>query len=142
MVPRNTVAWVAVALLLHGLSVGDSQYDSCTNGTVSDIGNGRCDAELNVPSCGFDGGDCCPCTCVDGPAHTCSNSEFDCVYPDCGGDAATTSEESTCREDWKSDGWCDRVNNGPECDYDGGDVSVNVKLLSAPEHAADDSSFL
>ena len=34
-----------------------AQYDSCTTGTVANIGNGQCDAELNVPSCGYDGGD-------------------------------------------------------------------------------------
>eukprot|EP00903_Cladosiphon_okamuranus_P006392 g6257.t1 len=32
------------------------QYDSC-NGTVADIGNGHCDAALNTPFCGWDGGD-------------------------------------------------------------------------------------
>ena len=81
-----------------------AQYDSCTSGAVSDIGNGRCDADLNVPSCGYDGGDCCPCTCEDGPAHSCSDSEFHCVYPDCGGGAATAFEETMCEEDWKGDG--------------------------------------
>lgn len=121
MVPRNTIAWVAAALL-YCVSGGDSQYDSCTNGTVDDIGNGRCDAELNVPSCGYDGGDCCSCTCLDGPTHSCSDGEFGCIYPDCDG-AATTSEESTCVEEWKSDGYCDPENHGPECDNDGGDVS-------------------
>ena len=34
-----------------------AQYDSCTTGAVANIGNGQCDAELNVPSCGYDGGD-------------------------------------------------------------------------------------
>lgn len=34
-----------------------AQYDGCTNGTVTEIGDGRCNAENNNPSCGFDGGD-------------------------------------------------------------------------------------
>ena len=45
---------VAVSLCFRG---GAAQYGSCTNGTVGDIGNGRCDAANNNPSCGFDGGD-------------------------------------------------------------------------------------
>ena len=131
MVRAGGVAVFAILCLGCCFSGGAAQYDSCTNGTVSDIGNGRCDAELNVPSCGFDGGDCCPCTCVDGPAHSCSDSEFDCVYPDCGF-AAAIFEESTCIEQWKNDGFCSLENHGPECDYDGGDVSVCVKLLLIP----------
>ncbi len=93
------------------------QYDGCTSGSVSDIGNGRCDAALNVPSCGFDGGDCCPCTCSDGPDHSCSDSEFDCIYPDC------NDEQDFCEEEWQSDGWCDPKNNHAGCNWDGGDVS-------------------
>ena len=102
---------------------GHAQYDSCTNGTVANIGNGRCDAELNVPSCGYDGGDCCSCTCVDSPAYSCSDSNFDCIYPNCNLEAAI-SEGSTCVEEWKGDGYCDPENTGPECNYDGGDVSL------------------
>lgn len=45
---------VVVSLCFRG---GAAQYGSCTNGTVGDIGNGRCDAANNNPSCGFDGGD-------------------------------------------------------------------------------------
>eukprot|EP00752_Nemacystus_decipiens_P009937 g8861.t1 len=99
---------------------GSAQYESCTNGTVADIGNGRCDAELNVPSCGYDGGDCCSCTCSDSATHSCSDNSFDCIFPDCGGPAAIL-EGSTCIEEWKGDGYCDARNHGPQCDYDGGD---------------------
>ncbi len=106
---------------------GAAQYESCiTNGTVADIGNGRCDSALNVPSCGFDGGDCCPCTCSDGPSYSCSDSDFDCVYPECGDSTAVTSEEATCLEIIRiGDGFCDVLtNNNVECSWDGGDVSV------------------
>lgn len=126
MASRNTVAGAVVALL-YCLLGGDSQYDSCTTGTVADIGNGRCDTELNVIACGYDGGDCCPCTCVDGPAFSCSDNVFDCLYPDCGSAVATVSG-STCVESFKSDGFCDPQNNGPECGFDGGDVSHVLKL--------------
>lgn len=114
----------AVAALGWCFYDGAAQYDSCTSGTVADIGNGRCDEELNVPSCAFDAGDCCPCSCIDGPVHSCSDNDFSsCLYPDCG-DAATTSGESTCIESFNGDGFCDPENRGPECDYDGGDVSL------------------
>ena len=33
-------------------------------GGTSRIGNGYCDADLNIPQCQFDGGDCCAKTCV------------------------------------------------------------------------------
>ncbi len=115
-----TVLAVGVSYWFHG---GTAQYESCTNGTVADIGNGRCDAALNVASCGYDGGDCCPCTCSNGPDHSCSDNNFDCVYPDCD-DLTTTSEETTCNEEWIGDGWCDDINNNAGCSWDGGDVSL------------------
>ena len=36
-------------------------------GGVSRVGNGLCDADLNVPQCQYDGGDCCAMTCVFNP---------------------------------------------------------------------------
>lgn len=72
---------------------GAAQYDSCTSGVVANISNGRCDAEMNVRSCGYDGIDRCPCICVDGPAHSCSDSEFDCVHPQCDNSAAASTKE-------------------------------------------------
>jgi len=53
---RNAIPSFAVAFVCYvrGAAVG---YDSCNNGTVIDIGNGRCDAALNTAVCGFDGGD-------------------------------------------------------------------------------------
>ena len=127
---RYSVATIALTFLgcFRG---GAAQYDSCTNGKVADIGNGRCDAELNVPSCGYDGGDCCPCSCVDGPTHSCSDSDFDCLYPDCGdptattGDPTATTEDSGCFNHHWGDGICDSDANHLSCGYDGGDVSLS-----------------
>lgn len=116
---------VAFGCCFHG---GVAQYDNCPNGAVADTGNGRCDAALNVTSCGYDGGDCCPCTCVDGPTHACSTSDFDCLYPDCG-ESATASEDTFCEESWMNDGFCSTDNNHPSCDYDGGDLSWADVLL-------------
>lgn len=122
MVRLRGVAHLAVVASLC-FRRGAAQYDSCTFGTVADIGNGRCDAVNNVPSCGFDGGDCCACTCVDGPLHSCSDSTFDCVYPACD-EPIPAPDDSTCDEEQAEDGWCDEVNDNPTCGYDGGDCCV------------------
>lgn len=111
MRPSSIAAAVALSCFYFGYSA--AQYESCNNGTFADIANGRCDAELNLPSCGYDGGDCCPCTCVDGPVHSCSDSVFDCLYPDCGESADTAGAE--CYEDLKGDSYCDGFNNSPRC---------------------------
>eukprot|EP00903_Cladosiphon_okamuranus_P005767 g5717.t2 len=93
----------AAAVTLWGFLQGvAAQYDGCSTGAVVDIGNGLCDAALNTPSCGYDGGDCCPCTCVDSADHSCSESVFDCLYPGCDDANATTSNEAaTCVEEWQ-----------------------------------------
>ena len=114
---------VVIACFLLRLRDAAAQYDSCTNGTVADIGNGRCDTALNSPACGFDGGDCCSCTCSDGPVYSCHDSDLDCVYPECGDPMAAASEEPTCEESWVGDGYCDADNNHLGCSWDGGDVS-------------------
>ncbi|CAM9774589.1 unnamed protein product [Ectocarpus sp. 6 AP-2014] len=116
-----TIGFAASAFtILCLLRSGIAQYDSCTGGNVTDIGNGNCDAALNVASCGYDGGDCCSCTCNDGPLHLCADSDFDCVYPDCG-DPAVTSSDAVCYEDVQGDGMCNEENNSAACGYDGGD---------------------
>eukprot|EP00903_Cladosiphon_okamuranus_P017273 g15917.t1 len=124
MAERKKVAEVvAIFVLCCTCFAAAAQYGSC-NGTVTDIGDGRCDAELNVPSCGFDGGDCCSCTCVDGPAFSCSDSVFDCAFPDCGESEDTSAGEMECFEELKGNSYCDLFNNSPSCDFDGGDCCV------------------
>lgn len=102
-----------------------AQYDSCTTGAVANIGNGQCDAALNVPSCGYDGGDCCSCTCVDSADHSCADSVFNCLYPGCDDATTSTEEEATCIEEWHGDGHCEPSQNSASCGWDGGDVSVS-----------------
>ena len=113
----------AAVTLLYFLQNAAAQYDGCTTGAVENIGNGQCDAALNVPSCGYDGGDCCPCTCVSSSEHSCADSVSDCRYPSCD-DAPTSAEEAACVEEWHGDGFCDLSENSAACGYDGGDVSV------------------
>ncbi|CAN0261753.1 unnamed protein product, partial [Scytosiphon promiscuus] len=37
-------------------------YENCT-GWLPDMGNGLCNEENNNAECGYDGGDCCECSC-------------------------------------------------------------------------------
>lgn len=121
MAQHSIVGFVTFLCFFRG---GGAQYGNCTNGTVADIGNGRCDEANNNPHCGFDGGDCCSCTCADTLLYSCSDSDFDCVYPACP-EPAVTSDDEICDgyADWSGDGYCDEINNTPSCGYDGGDVS-------------------
>lgn len=52
--PGAAELFLALSLLFQSVA---SQYSGCTNGTMSNIGDGRCDDENNNPFCGFDGGD-------------------------------------------------------------------------------------
>ena len=73
------------------------------------IGDGYCDSSNNNAECGWDGGDCCECTCEQGTAgHGCSNSGFDCKDPsaqhlfqitDCKNTSLTKPEASNCPQD-------------------------------------------
>eukprot|EP00752_Nemacystus_decipiens_P001711 g1657.t1 len=62
------------------------------------IGDGWCD-------CGWDGGDCCDCTCDPNARWLCGqNAPFNCLDPevnDCECDAPIPG--------WVGDGWCVRV---------------------------------
>jgi hypothetical protein len=46
----------------------DAEVDPCAEagGQVGWLGDGYCDGSNNQEACGYDGGDCCPSTCVDG----------------------------------------------------------------------------
>eukprot|EP00904_Undaria_pinnatifida_P003009 jgi/Undpi1/12709/HiC_scaffold_6.g02377.m1 len=111
------------------------------------VGDGDCDRINNCEECGYDGGDCCECTCVSSTEFTCgdpNNGGFACVDPSawCVDDDDVTAipEDDTyfdfpdddnrfpgsfsfseCIDDFISDGDCDSINNTEECDYDGGD---------------------
>lgn len=100
-----------------------SRYQNCS-GTIEHISNGNCSAENNNLECGYDGGDCCPSTCVEDctvvDVRHCvdlnatdynpnAHSDFSAAYPSC---------EDVSQV---ADGICNAANNGPECGYDGGD---------------------
>lgn len=66
-------------LLVFGASVA-AQYENCT-GEVERISDGLCDDVNNSVQCDYDGGDCCECTCIDGPEHVCGEGGYDCQDP-------------------------------------------------------------
>ena len=122
MVGRSIV-YASLLLVLCGDGIG-AQYDDCINGTIDWIQNGYCNNENNDESCGYDGGGCCECTCINGTVFDCgSYSDFfcrdpnsDCVdpriemYPNCtDGDIPAIGN-----------GHCDLENNNEMCLYDGG----------------------
>lgn len=60
-----------------------ADYPNCA-GNLLEIGDGWCDldvSDLNNPSCGYDGGDCCRCSCNGGTDYACSFSDFNCLDP-------------------------------------------------------------
>eukprot|EP00752_Nemacystus_decipiens_P009722 g8682.t1 len=95
------------------------------------IGDGDCDEVNNIPECGgYDGGDCCSCTCSTSNGQGCGRTRFACVDPEasCVEDDNDTSEivyysdDDGCVLESAGDGYCDQNNNFAECEgYDGGD---------------------
>ncbi|CAN0065887.1 unnamed protein product, partial [Ectocarpus fasciculatus] len=93
-------------------------------------GDGYCSQQNNNAECGYDGGDCCVCTCQaqsddDYYSWGCDPDYMACIDPDasCVNDDDVTAEMvENC--EWVSDignGNCDDGNNKAECGYDGGD---------------------
>ena len=63
----------------------DPNYPEC-NASASSIGDGWCNYYSNNAQCGWDGGDCCKCSCVvdsnDDNARGCRSYNYDCKDPD------------------------------------------------------------
>ncbi|CAM9475240.1 unnamed protein product [Ectocarpus sp. 12 AP-2014] len=86
-------------------------------GYIYMIGDGSCDYYNNNEECGWDGGDCCSCTCEGSSYYSCSSYSMDCQDPD----ANCTTPSPTPYCPWASDGYCDSYYNTEDCDWDGGD---------------------
>ena len=122
-------------LPLGNCSTGQSSssstgYANCEAETNS-IADGICDVATNTEACGYDGGDCCECTCFIGSVR-CSEPDdgFSCEDPDAPSDCGATSASSTSESNYPEcagyapnirDGYCDEINNNAECGFDGGD---------------------
>ena len=101
-------------------------------GNTYDLQDSYCDSDLNNAECGYDGGDCCRCTCRRyGYNSGCGLYGYDCIDPgaplECGTDSPTPSPtisgypECTGTGNWLGDGMCDSSLNNLECGWDGGD---------------------
>jgi len=97
--------------------------DECDVPIPDYIGDGYCDGgAYNTDACGWDGGDCCVCTCTDDD-YTCGSNGYNCLDPDvppnCSGGVG---ECNVPIPDWVGDGYCDGPPyNTAACNWDGGD---------------------
>ena len=114
-------------LLVLSRAGAAAKYDNCTTGDKDRIGDLTCDNKNNNEECGYDGGDCCPCTnhespwdddfvleywdkfCRD-PSSGCVDLRVD-MYPNCTDGVIPDI----------GDGWCNMENNNEGCFFDGGD---------------------
>lgn len=120
---RGTALFVSLRL---PLIFAQGYYPFCA-GVWSLIADGYCDTSLNNSECEWDGGDCCYCTCEDGPTYNCgSYSFYDCQDADAWCYTATPtpspspppSPAPSCTgpPDYISDGVCDAsTNNAVSC---------------------------
>lgn len=81
---------------------GFAQNADCTNGMIASIRNGYCEFDNNKPSCGYDGGDCCECTCIDDDDFDSLYDDFFCMDPSSGCFDPISVEYDNCtgRIDW------------------------------------------
>eukprot|EP00591_Stephanopyxis_turris_P005180 CAMPEP_0195519674 /NCGR_PEP_ID=MMETSP0794_2-20130614/15243_1 /TAXON_ID=515487 /ORGANISM="Stephanopyxis turris, Strain CCMP 815" /LENGTH=180 /DNA_ID=CAMNT_0040648865 /DNA_START=141 /DNA_END=680 /DNA_ORIENTATION=- len=100
----------------------DPDFKVCSVEGSSYLGDGYCDAvgDYNTDVCGWDGGDCCSSSCVDGDVYACGDYGYTCLDPD-SSDASGVCEVGF--ESWIADGYCDTSGsyNTDACDWDGGD---------------------
>ncbi|CAM9139733.1 unnamed protein product, partial [Ectocarpus sp. 12 AP-2014] len=94
------------------------------------FGDGYCQQQNNNAECGYDGGDCCECTCQspydnDDDWHCSPDGYgFACIDPDapCVDDDDITIEiVQNCDTSYLRDSHCDQDNNNEICGYDFGD---------------------
>lgn len=87
------------------------------------FGDGACNSQNNNEACGWDGGDCCECTCESGEESDCKDSEFFCQDPTSGCIDPIVAHHRKCGGDLSSYGnsLCDPENNNEACGWDGGD---------------------
>ncbi|CAN0178900.1 unnamed protein product, partial [Ectocarpus sp. 4 AP-2014] len=104
----------------------DITADAVESCIIEYLGDGICDASNNFEICGYDGGDCCECTCGYDSTDVldesnCSN--FACVDPtaSCFDESITVDMFENCDAELLGDGYCQESNNNEICDYDFGD---------------------
>lgn len=100
-------------------AASSDSFPDCRTIFVKNIGDGSCELVLNNEECGYDGGDCCACTCVDGLEVACGSIAYECIDPSVSSDCVSDGSFE-CASDFFGDGDCDDVNNVKDCVYDGG----------------------
>ncbi|CAM9899020.1 unnamed protein product, partial [Ectocarpus fasciculatus] len=77
-----------------------------------DIRDGRCDRGNNNEACGYDGGDCCECTCENEHDEKWRCIIFSCIDPNaaCVNDDDVTVDMFENCPKFIGDGWCDEEN--------------------------------
>ncbi|CAM9206350.1 unnamed protein product [Ectocarpus sp. 13 AM-2016] len=104
----------------------DVTADALENCMVEHLGDGHCDASNNIEICGYDGGDCCECTCGNDSTDVLDGSgcsDFVCIDPtaSCFDESITVDMFEYCDVELLGDGICQPSNNNEVCDYDFGD---------------------
>ncbi|CAM9473131.1 unnamed protein product [Ectocarpus sp. 8 AP-2014] len=120
---------------------------SVTACDLSWVGDGYCDRRNNNENCGgYDGGDCCECTCID-EAYECGIVSFSCIDPAAAcvddddyvpwyymydyyyyTDDDASNPSASCLPTLAGDGLCDSTQNNAEC---GGCISVGHRCGEA-----------
>ena len=94
-------------------------YANCTDGDIPGLGNGWCDAVNNNERYGYDGGNCCEGTCINGLAYDSGEGDFFSRDPNLGCVDPQVEMYLNCTDDYVSEmrNWqCDVDNNNQECD--------------------------
>ncbi|CAM9318967.1 unnamed protein product, partial [Ectocarpus sp. 4 AP-2014] len=73
------VAVCSALSLLRSIDGLYTDYELCT-GSLATVEDGVCDSSNNIASCLYDGGDCCPSTCVSS-AGLCTEDTRQCLNP-------------------------------------------------------------
>lgn len=93
-------------------------------GGIEVVASGSCTIANNNADCRYDGGDCCPSTCVSTESYNCSTETRDCVDPlasDFAEEYYVQYENCSATIEHIGDGNCTAENNDLDCGYDGGD---------------------
>ncbi|CAM9810371.1 unnamed protein product, partial [Ectocarpus sp. 12 AP-2014] len=119
---------------------GSNPYPSCEDIVL--VGNGYCDLDSNIEECGYDGGDCCECTCEDewaicGPNYACIDPDASC-FGDEGSNPFPLCDQSV---GLLGDGYCSLDANKEDCGYDGGDC-CECTCVTAEWTCGEDSDFI
>ena len=83
---RRLMVTLGLLMLLYrcpGGQTNSNDYENCTSyGYLNLIGDGVCDKMNNNKACGWDGGDCCECTCNAEACFSDVGTELNCLDPE------------------------------------------------------------